>query len=724
MTYSIRVSKSKNQKYSKSKTSIKYGSSSLALLSLAACGGGDGAGSSPAPTNNNPTPAPTPAPSTPQAGFDEISTNVFLAKDNQDSTFNRSSSSTDIAVSGRNGNDNITTGSGDDELYGQGGVDRLNGGAGLDFIEGGAGADILNGGDGLDWLSYRDSNSAVNINLTAGTASGGHAQGDTFSNFELVLGSNFNDTITGKSGVNFLEGAGGADTINGVGDLNFVTFYSSPSAVTINLGTNSHSGGHANGDSYTNIYGVFGSIYNDNLTGDADDNELWGNTGNDILNGGDGNDILDGAEGNDTINGQGGNDVLFASAGSDIFDGGDGEDSLSFFYSTSGININLGTGTSSNGYASGITFTNIERVIGSNFGDNITGDSNDNYLSGLDGVDNLDGGAGNDYLKAFEFEGSAEEDAFDGGDGYDKFDFEADSTTIAYNLDLASVNLTNIEMVRMGHDYKESLTLTAQDVIDVTDVDNILNVIVHDEDSVTSGSTWTYVEDVMSVGQIYHQYTSGAATVNIYIEAGSQTGFAKPADSFTETSANVFDAVDNNNSSISKEHVSDDLTINGKDGNDLMAGGAGDDVINGGNGNDSMRGNSGINTLNGDAGDDLLIYSNSDSSYDGGADTDTLQLVSQSDEIDLSTLTLTNIEVFDLSSIYSNSTTLTAQDVLDVTDGGNLLIIAGDANDSVNSTGQGWVAGGTQNVDGQDYDVYTSGASTLYIDEDIIQTIS
>jgi hypothetical protein len=52
------------------------------------------------------------------------------------------------------------------------------------------------------------------------------------------------------------------------------------------------------------------------------------------------------------------------------------------------------------------------------------------------------------------------------------------------------------------------------------------------------------------------------------------------------------------------------------------------------------------------------------------------------------------------------------------------LIIAGDANDPVTSTGEAWVAGGTQNVGGQDYDVYTSGASTLYIDGDIIQTIS
>ena len=79
-----------------------------------------------------------------------------------------------------------------------------------------------------------------------------------------------------------------------------------------------------------------------------------------------------------------------------------------------------------------------------------------------------------------------------------------------------------------------------------------------------------------------------------------------------------------------------------------------------------------------------------------GTDSDTLQLVFQSSaDLDLSALTLSNIETIDLSSIYSNNAILTAQDVLDFTDVGDLLIIAGDANDSVTSTGQAWVAGGT-----------------------------
>lgn len=720
----------------KIKTTIKYGSSSLAFLSLAACGGGGEA-----PTNPTPTPTPTPPPA-PTAGFTLVGTNTFLANNDLNSTFSRTTSSTDYTVSGRNGNDNIATGSGDDILFGEGGNDSLNGGTGNDGLIGGAGADQLNGGSGFDFISYAESPSGVTVNLTSGTGSGGHAAGDSIIGVEGVFGSNNNDNIIGNSDDNIFEGLGGADSFTGGGGFDLVAYISSNNAVTVNLDTGTGSDGDANGDTYTDIDGVLGSNLNDVLTGDGNDNyfegvnggdtinggggddTIYGNDGIDDLFGGDGDDFLDGGEGNDNLFGQNGNDLLLASAGSDDFDGGNGIDRLSFFNSPSGINIDLAAGTSSGGYATSISFTNIENIWGSNFGDNITGDDGDNSLGGLDGVDNLNGGAGNDWFRVFEFEGSATEDAFDGGVGFDKFDFESDSLSVAYNVDLATVDAINIELVRMGHDYVESLTLTAQDVIDVTDADNILNVIVHAEDTVTSGSTWTYVEDVMTVGQIYHQYTSGAATVNIYLEAGTQNGFAKPADSFTETTANVFDAVDNSNSSISKEHVSEDLTINGKDGNDLMAGGAGDDVINGGNGNDSMRGNSGVNTLNGDAGDDLLIYSNSDSTYNGGADTDTLQLVNQNDEIDLSTLTLTNIEVFDLSSIYSNSTTLTAQDVLDVTDGGNLLIIAGDDNDTVSSTGQAWAAGGTQNVNGQDYDVYTSGAATLYIDEDIVQVIS
>ncbi len=705
---------SQTSRFCRPKKNVKLSGSTLALLSLSACGGGGGAGGGGvAPPTANPAPMPT------TSTFQLAATNTYIADSDLPGTFNQPTATADLVVGGRGGNDSIRTGSGDDYINGGAGNDTINSGAGLDTVVGGAGADILNGGAGLDWLSYEGSPSAVNVNLTSGTGAGGHAQGDVISNFELVIGSDYNDTIRGNSQINFLEGAAGSDTIIGVGDSDFITFYTSPSAVNVNLGTGVHTGGHALGDNYTNIYGVFGSIHNDILTGDAQNNELWGNDGNDTLNGGDGNDILDGHNGNDIVNGEGGNDSLIASAGADVMDGGEGVDTLSFFYSNSGVTIDLGAGTLSGGYASGDTFMNIEGVWGSNFADNITGDDDDNALGGLDGIDILSGEGGNDIFYVYEFEGSATEDTFDGGDGYDKFDFESDSLTVTYNVNLADVNLVNVEFIRMGHNYKESLTFTAQDVIDVTDADNILNIMVHAEDAVISSSSWTYVADVMSVGEIYHQYTSGLATVNIYFEAGTMTGFARPAETFNETSTNVFDAIDNNNSSISKEHVNFDLTITGKDGDDLIASGTGNDILNGGAGNDSLRSNFGNDILNGDSGDDILIYDGASNTYNGGADVDTLMLVAREDEIDLSALTVSDLEIINLSQEYSNSISVSAADVLAVTDGANQLIIDGGSADMVSMIGGGWSFDST----GGGYDTFTNGAATLLIDEDIVEVI-
>ncbi|HRW29969.1 MAG TPA: hypothetical protein P5227_08230, partial [Emcibacteraceae bacterium] len=368
--------------------------------------------------------------------------------------------------------------------------------------------------------------------------------------------------------------------------------------------------------------------------------------------------------------------------------------------------------------------TNIDGVFGSTHNDVLTGDDEDNYLDGDEGSDILSGAGGDDYFYAYQSEGSATEDQFDGGDGFDKLDLIGSSAITTFAVDLSTVDAVNIEEVRMGHDYRESLTLTNQDVIDVTDADNFLVILGHDTDSVSSGSVWAYTMDVMYDGEIYHQYTGTGTEVLVYTEIGSQSGFAKPAASFTETTTNVFDAVDNNDSTLSKTHVTVGLTVNGKDGDDLIATGDGNDTINGGNGNDTLRGNGGVDFLNGDAGDDILIYDGVTTTYDGGADSDTLLFVYEADGIDLSTLTLTNIETIDLDTENANSLTLVAQDVLDVTDGGNQLIVAGDGEDAVTSTGQGWVQGADQIIDTKTYHSYTSGAATLLIDDDIMQTIS
>lgn len=56
----------------------------------------------------------------------------------------------------------------------------------------------------------------------------------------------------------------------------------------------------------------------------------------------------------------------------------------------------------------------------------------------------------------------------------------------------------------------------------------------------------------------------------------------------------------------------------------------------------------------------------------------------------------------------------------DVTDSDNIIYIRGAEDDAVTSLGQGWV----QEADFNIYNVYTAGDATLYVDQDIIQTIS
>jgi Ca2+-binding RTX toxin-like protein len=109
-----------------------------------------------------------------------------------------------------NGDDNIVlAGAGDDLVKGFGGVDILSGGAG---------DDTLNGGDGVDIADYANATSAVEVDLVAGTATGGDGS-DTLINLEGVNGSAFDDVLLGDGGDNTLQGGAGNDTLTGGGGM-------------------------------------------------------------------------------------------------------------------------------------------------------------------------------------------------------------------------------------------------------------------------------------------------------------------------------------------------------------------------------------------------------------------------------------------------------------------------------------------------------------------------
>lgn len=122
-----------------------------------------------------------------------------------------------------------------------------------------------------------------------------------------------------------------------LGERDVAEYDWSTEGVIVDLSTGVGSGGFAEGDTLVDIEDtlvdieyVYGSYYDDILTGDENVNRLVGDKGDDILNGGGGNDILLGGEGADQLNGGEGNRdaVEYGSAQSgvvvDLVNGGSG----------------------------------------------------------------------------------------------------------------------------------------------------------------------------------------------------------------------------------------------------------------------------------------------------------------------------------------------------------------------------------------------------------------
>lgn len=170
-----------------------------------------------------------------------------------------------------------------------------------------------NGGAGVDLVDYSTSATRVKLNLGAGIGWGGDANDDTFVHVENVIGTDISgdrdfiygsesdNHIWGLAGNDQLEGMGGADTIDGGSGSDYANYGRSDAAVTVNLKTNVHTSGDAEGDNLISIENITGSDYDDDITGSDGGNKLYAGSGDDLIYGGAGNDTLYGENGADTF---------------------------------------------------------------------------------------------------------------------------------------------------------------------------------------------------------------------------------------------------------------------------------------------------------------------------------------------------------------------------------------------------------------------------------------
>ena len=150
-----------------------------------------------------------------------------------------------------------------DVISGGAGDDILDGWVGNDVLSGGGGDDLIVGAAGIDTADYGSATAAITASLAAGTATGWG--NDTFSAVENLIGSNFNDSLTGDVGPNSIGAGNGNDDVRGGGGLDALT------------------GGTGNDD-------VRGGGGNDSVLGNSGNDSLRGEAGTDVCNGGPGTD--------------------------------------------------------------------------------------------------------------------------------------------------------------------------------------------------------------------------------------------------------------------------------------------------------------------------------------------------------------------------------------------------------------------------------------------------
>lgn len=246
------------------------------------------------------------------------------------------------------------------------------------------------------------------------------------------------DTILLGGEDNIITGGGGGDTIDGGAGFDIVSYSNGTAAVSVDLMNRTASRGDAQGDRLSNIEGLYGTLYNDILVGD------------------DNNNTLHGVVGSDRLTGNGGDDTIITwGGGRTLIDGGTGNDLIQLTtYDTATYGNAFNSATEVNG-GSGYDTLEITKAPLMNFTANtvkgiehfvVLGDFNYNFTAvdgtvaggarmwvdagGLTGVRSIVYNGAAETNGAYDFTGGEYRDTFTGGAGADTFNGGAQKDTM------------------------------------------------------------------------------------------------------------------------------------------------------------------------------------------------------------------------------------------------------------------------------------------------------
>ncbi|MGQ7816035.1 hypothetical protein ACUTAH_10260 [Metapseudomonas furukawaii] len=483
--------------------------------------------------------------------------------------------------------------------------DQFQGNSSDNYFIGSGGNDTLQGAAGVDFAVYTELSSSIVANLNSGQTNKGFTGTDTLVAIEGIIGSSFNDEITGNAagnrliggagndgldggsgndqlegglgndllsggiGNDVLAGGQGADLIDGGQGVDTVLHYRSSAGIYADLLKNKGSlllidgieqpGSDSIGDRYLNIENLSGSRHDDYLRGDL------------------GSNIVEGREGDDEILGCDGDDRLYGDISGLITtppgipslapDNPDGDADCACEEESGGSQSSTSVPSSNDWLDGG---AGNDQIYGQAGSDLLVGCDGNDTLEGGDGLDLLVGGTGNDILK-----GGAGFDLIWGSSGTDTANYESSSAGVRIDLSKQTTNL--------GGDASQNLLSAIISAVAPIDdlTDNLLYSTLPGLLLQISDSTSSLVP--LEIG-------------DLLFEVENVTG---------SNHADSLQGDENNN------------LLSGLAGNDTLTGGGGNDVLNGGTGADSMSGGLGNDTYHVDNAGDVV----SETSASGGTDT-------------------------------------------------------------------------------------------------------
>ena len=184
------------------------------------------------------------------------------------------------------------------------------------------------------------------------------------------------------------------------------------------------------------------------------------------------------------------NESFDATSAAEVFADTAGTDRVSYADSDDGVTIANDNSLGSGGFAQGDQLGGVDEIVGSNFGDSLSGAGKAEVLSGGadndtissgGGADQLFGDSGDDRLimadGGFDLTGVL----VDGGTGTDRLEVESATGTID-EIGLFDV-VANVEVIDLTN-VTSALDLSAADIQRVTDGDNQLTLEIDGDDSI------------------------------------------------------------------------------------------------------------------------------------------------------------------------------------------------------------------------------------------------